>query len=451
MSGALDLFSPAAREWFRATFASPTEVQERGWQAVASGRHTLMTAPTGSGKTLAAFLWCLDRLAAEPAPPSRERCRVLYVSPLKALAVDVERNLRAPLVGLRLQSERLGLPVPDIGVAIRSGDTPADERRSMERTPPDVLITTPESLYLLLTSAARRVLSTVRWVIVDELHSVAATQRGAHLAISLERLSAITREEPQRIGLSATQRPLEEVGRFLAGAGRQVEIVDAGRRKTMEVRVEVPVEDMANLDRGAPPPEPPSGPAAAWAGELPQPRRSIWPPGSTSWPRARAMPPRAARSCSPTTARSPASSGRWWRTGSSPATCAAWSPPPRWSWASTWAPSTWSSRWSRRRAWRPASSASAAPATPSARSRAGSSCPSSAATCWRAPRWSSGCWPARSRPRSSRPTRWTWSPSRWSRWRPWTSGRWTTWPPCSGAPTPSATSAAAPWRPCWTC
>jgi len=277
MAGALDLFSPAAREWFRATFASPTEVQERGWQAVASGRHTLMTAPTGSGKTLAAFLWCLDRLAAEPAPPSRERCRVLYVSPLKALAVDVERNLRAPLVGLRLQSERLGLPVPDIGVAIRSGDTPADERRSMERTPPDVLITTPESLYLLLTSAARRVLSTVRWVIVDEIHSVAATKRGAHLAISLERLSAITREDPQRIGLSATQRPLEEVARFLGGAGRQVQIVDAGRRKTMEVRVEVPVEDMANLDRGAPPPEPPSGPAAAWAGELPQPRRSIWP------------------------------------------------------------------------------------------------------------------------------------------------------------------------------
>jgi ATP-dependent Lhr-like helicase len=276
MASALDLFSPAGRAWFRGAFAAPTEVQEQGWRAVASGRHTLMTAPTGSGKTLAAFLWCLDRLAGEPPPTAAERCRVLYVSPLKALAVDVERNLRAPLVGLRLQSERLGLPVPDIGVAIRSGDTPPDERRSMERTPPDVLITTPESLYLLLTSAARRVLASVRWVIVDEIHSVAATKRGAHLAISLERLCAVAREDPQRIGLSATQRPLELVGRFLGGTGREVAIVDAGRRKTMEVRVEVPVEDMANLDRGAPP-EPPSGNAAAWAAELPQPRRSIWP------------------------------------------------------------------------------------------------------------------------------------------------------------------------------
>src|SRR5215831_11092395 len=277
MRTALDLFSPAAREWFSGAFAAPTEVQERGWQTVASGSHTLMTAPTGSGKTLAAFLWCLDRLITEPSPERSDRCRVLYISPLKALAVDVERNLRAPLVGMRLHSQRLGLPVPDIGVAIRSGDTPAEERRSMERTPPDILITTPESLYLLLTSAARRVLASVRWVIVDEIHSVAATKRGAHLAISLERLCALTAEEPQRIGLSATQRPLEEVGRFLGGVGRDVAIVDAGRRKTMEVRVEVPVEDMANLDRGAPPPEPPSGNAAAWAGELPQPRRSIWP------------------------------------------------------------------------------------------------------------------------------------------------------------------------------
>ncbi|HKF76335.1 MAG TPA: DEAD/DEAH box helicase [Candidatus Dormibacteraeota bacterium] len=276
MAPALDLFSPAARGWFEAAFAAPTPVQEAGWRAVASGRHTLMAAPTGSGKTLAAFLWCLDRVAAETPPAAAERCRVLYVSPLKALAVDIERNLRAPLVGLRLQAERLGLPVPEVTVAIRSGDTPAEDRRGMERRPPDVLITTPESLYLLLTSAARRVLTEVRWVIVDEIHSVAATKRGAHLAISLERLHALVRREPQRIGLSATQRPLEEVARFLGGAGRQVEIVDAGRRKTMDIRVEVPVEDMANLDRGAPQ-EAPSGPAAAWAGELPEPRRSIWP------------------------------------------------------------------------------------------------------------------------------------------------------------------------------
>jgi ATP-dependent Lhr-like helicase len=275
-----------------------------------------MTAPTGSGKTLAAFLWCLDRLASEPPPPARERCRVLYVSPLKALAVDVERNLRAPLVGLRRQAERLGLPVPDIGVAIRSGDTPTEDRRAMERVPPDILITTPESLYLLLTSAARARLASTRWVIVDEIHSVAATKRGSHLALSLERLCALTDSEPQRIGLSATQRPLDVVARFLGGVDRQVEIVDAGRRKTMEVRVEVPVEDMADLDRGAPAPKPlprpiggvpgadsppPSrastprsggrgagegtggGTAVAadgeppWAAELPEPRRSIWP------------------------------------------------------------------------------------------------------------------------------------------------------------------------------
>ncbi|MDQ6743360.1 MAG: DEAD/DEAH box helicase [Candidatus Dormibacteraeota bacterium] len=275
MPSALELFSPPAREWFSDTFESPTEVQEQGWRAVAGGQNTLMTAPTGSGKTLAAFFWCLDRLAGEPQPPAAERCRVLYVSPLKALAVDVERNLRAPLAGLRSRSERLGLPPPQLAVAIRSGDTPAEERRGMERTPPDILITTPESLYLLLTSAARRILRSVRWVILDEIHSVAATKRGAHLAISLERLCALTDSEPQRIGLSATQRPLEEVGRFLVGAGRSVEIVDAGRRKTMEIRVEVPVEDMANLESGVP--DAPSGPAAVWGGELPAPRRSIWP------------------------------------------------------------------------------------------------------------------------------------------------------------------------------
>src|SRR5215467_2796426 len=306
MAGALDLFSPAAREWFSGVFAAPTEVQERGWRAVASGSHTLMTAPTGSGKTLAAFMWCLDRLVTEASPPRGERCRVLYISPLKALAVDVERNLRAPLVGLRLHSRRLSLPVPDIAVTIRSGDTPADERRSMERTPPDILITTPESLYLLLTSAARRVLASVRWVIVDEIHSVAATKRGAHLAISLERLCALMQHEPQRIGLSATQRPLQEVGRFLGGVGREVAIVDAGARKTLEVRVEVPVEDMANLDRGVPAPRVSRGggleggvppldrgvpaprvsrgggleggvPLPEFADELPLPRRSIWP------------------------------------------------------------------------------------------------------------------------------------------------------------------------------
>ncbi|HET7420477.1 MAG TPA: DEAD/DEAH box helicase [Candidatus Dormibacteraeota bacterium] len=245
---AMDLFSPPVREWFRATFAVPTAVQERGWQEVAAGRHVLMAAPTGSGKTLAAFLWCLDRLASEPAPPEAERCRVLYVSPLKALAHDVDRNLRSPLVGIRHQMESQGLNAPDVQVAIRTGDTPTEVRRSMERHPPDILITTPESLFLILTSAARKILAPVRWLIVDEIHSVASTKRGSHLALSLERLCEVTKVEPQRIGLSATQRPLEEVGRFLGGSDREVSIVDAGRLKTMDVRVEVPVEDMTRLN-----------------------------------------------------------------------------------------------------------------------------------------------------------------------------------------------------------
>jgi ATP-dependent helicase Lhr and Lhr-like helicase len=244
---ALDLFSPPVRDWFEASFAEPTSVQERGWAEVARGRHVLMAAPTGSGKTLAAFLWCLDRLASEPMPAEAERCRVLYVSPLKALAHDVDRNLRSPLVGIRHQMEAAGKTPPDISVAIRTGDTPADLRRSMERHPPDILITTPESLFLLLTSAARKILGSVRWLIVDEIHSVASTKRGSHLALSLERLCELTHVEPQRIGLSATQRPLEEVGRFLAGGDREVAIVDAGRLKTMEVTVEVPVEDMTRL------------------------------------------------------------------------------------------------------------------------------------------------------------------------------------------------------------
>src|SRR2546426_8129273 len=180
-------------------------------------------------------------------PAEAERCRVLYVSPLKALAHDVDRNLRPPLLGIRNQVEVAGGVAPDITAAIRTGDTPSEVRRSMERHPPDILITTPESLYLILTSAARRILASVRWLIVDEIHSVAATKRGSHLALSLERLAALTKVEPQRIGLSATQRPLEEVAKFLGGTRRDVAIVDAGRLKTMEVRGEVPVEDMTRL------------------------------------------------------------------------------------------------------------------------------------------------------------------------------------------------------------
>ncbi|MFC7275247.1 ATP-dependent helicase [Paractinoplanes rhizophilus] len=244
----LEDFGRATREWFTAAFAAPTAAQAGAWQAIGAGRSALVVAPTGSGKTLAAFLWSLDRLAREPAPKDpRHRCRVLYVSPLKALAVDVERNLRAPLTGIRQASGRLGVPPPDITVGMRTGDTPADERRLFARTPPDILITTPESLFLLLTSAARESLRGVETVIVDEVHAVAATKRGAHLALSLERLDALLPKPAQRIGLSATVRPIDETARFLGGS-RDVTIVQPPSAKTIEVAVEVPVEDMTRLD-----------------------------------------------------------------------------------------------------------------------------------------------------------------------------------------------------------
>ncbi|HVK20690.1 MAG TPA: ATP-dependent helicase, partial [Actinokineospora sp.] len=244
---ALDLFSPATRQWFAGAFVAPTDAQTGAWRAAAAGEHALVVAPTGSGKTLAAFLWALDRLAAEgPPADAKHRCRVLYVSPLKALAVDVQRNLRAPLAGIRQAAHRLDLPEPDITVGMRTGDTPADERRAFARTPPDVLVTTPESLFLLLTSAARESLRGVRTVIVDEVHAVAGVKRGSHLALSLERLDALLDRPAQRIGLSATVRPVDEVSGFLGG-GRPVTLVQPKIGKTIEVRVEVPTEDMASL------------------------------------------------------------------------------------------------------------------------------------------------------------------------------------------------------------
>ncbi|MBC6450777.1 ATP-dependent helicase [Actinokineospora xionganensis] len=244
---ALDLFTPATRQWFAGAFVAPTEAQTGAWRAAAAGEHALVVAPTGSGKTLAAFLWALDRLAAEGPPvEAKHRCRVLYVSPLKALAVDVQRNLRAPLAGIRQASHRLGLPEPDITVGMRTGDTPADERRAFARTPPDVLVTTPESLFLLLTSAARESLRGVRTVIVDEVHAVAGAKRGSHLALSLERLDALLERPAQRIGLSATVRPVDEVSGFLGG-GRPVTLVQPKIGKTVEIRVEVPTEDMSSL------------------------------------------------------------------------------------------------------------------------------------------------------------------------------------------------------------
>src|ERR1700720_2980696 len=228
----LATFSPGTRTWFERTFEAPTPAQELGWPAIATGEHVLIQAPTGSGKTLAAFLSAIDRLTAAPG----EGLRVLYVSPLKALNYDIERNLRGPLAGLSSA----------LRVGVRTGDTPAKERRELIKEPPDILITTPESLYLLLTSAARETLRGVETLILDEVHAVAGTKRGAHLALSVERLERLTAVAPQRIGLSATQRPLEEIGRFVSG-GRPIQLVDAGTRKELDLQVVVPVDDLREL------------------------------------------------------------------------------------------------------------------------------------------------------------------------------------------------------------
>ncbi|MFN2432394.1 MAG: DEAD/DEAH box helicase [Gemmatimonadota bacterium] len=300
----LSPFGRATRAWFESAFPAPTPAQTAAWRAIAAGDSALVVAPTGSGKTLAAFLWAIDRLAArEPpapqAPPARDLgrqrrrsrtrasaapassagsraggvpaggVRVLYVSPLKALAVDVERNLRSPLAGIRGAAARLGLAPPAISVGVRTGDTPQEERRRFAADPPDVLITTPESLFLILTSQAREALRTVDTVIVDEVHAVAGTKRGSHLALSLERLDALLEHPAQRIGLSATVRPLAEVARFLGGE-RPVTVVDERGDKAFDLRVVVPVEDMAELGR------PTSGIASGPASGA-EPRSSVWP------------------------------------------------------------------------------------------------------------------------------------------------------------------------------
>jgi len=313
---ALDLFQPSVRAWFAGAFPEPTRPQQLGWPAIARGESTLILAPTGSGKTLAAFLWCLNRLMFEPAPPPKERCRVLYISPLKALATDVERNLRAPLAGIANAANAAGVPVTIPNIAIRTGDTPSSERARFQREAADILITTPESLFLLLTSNARDRLVHVDTVIIDEIHALVPGKRGAHLALSLERLEALRAAGPpkgtasppkgghyvpadvvsgfsrtlQRIGLSATQRPLDEVARFLGGAEprragkrrpavkprqergkageqarmeaaeadvheeftgedaapvfRPVTIVNASEKKQLTLRIEIPIEDL---------------------------------------------------------------------------------------------------------------------------------------------------------------------------------------------------------------
>ena len=294
----LTSFHPAVRDWFNASFGAPTRAQGLGWPAISAGDWALITAPTGSGKTLTAFLWALDRLMFTERPEKQRRCRVLYISPLKALAVDVERNLRAPLTGIANLASSRGEKFVMPEIAIRTGDTPQSERARFQRDPADILITTPESIYLMLTSNAREVLRGVQTVIIDEIHALVPTKRGAHLALSIERLSMLCEEEPQRIGLSATQRPLEEVAGFLGGclvAGsrptkqlsnpatqqlhdeftdhtkshfRKTHIIDTGERKQLSLRVEVPVEEMAKLRERD---DIPSGAAAQ------SPRQSIWP------------------------------------------------------------------------------------------------------------------------------------------------------------------------------
>ncbi|MET4582849.1 ATP-dependent Lhr-like helicase [Conyzicola nivalis] len=268
MGDVLSRFSPATREWFDGAFSEPTAAQLGAWEAVSSGSHALVVAPTGSGKTLAAFLWAIDRLASTPPPQNPlHRTRVLYISPLKALGVDVERNLRAPLVGVTQTAKRLGVPAPDVTVGVRSGDTTPGDRRVLARTPPDILITTPESLYLMLTSAAKETLVGIETVIIDEVHAVASTKRGAHLAVSLERLDAMLEKPAQRIGLSATVRPREEVARFLAGAA-PVTIVAPVSSKKFDLTVVVPVEDMTELG---------AAPALEGSAAGSTPQGSIWP------------------------------------------------------------------------------------------------------------------------------------------------------------------------------
>jgi ATP-dependent Lhr-like helicase len=419
-AGSLPGFSEATGAWFNAAFAEPTRAQSLAWQSIGNGEHTLVIAPTGSGKTLAAFLWAIDKLASEPVPANpRHRCRVLYISPMKALAVDVERNLRSPLTGVRHAARRLGLAEPDITVAVRTGDTAADERRKMSSKPPDILITTPESLFLLLTSQARESLRGVQTVIVDEVHALAGGKRGAHLALSLERLDALRMSaEPrpagpaQRIGLSATVRPPEEVATFLGGA-LPVTIVAPPSEKRLDLQIVVPVEDMADLQTtepaGGPQQDAPGGPEQA-ADQARQ--HSIWPHvearvldlieahrSTIVFANSRGLAERLCGRLNDLATERAAEAGQEGNDtdpGGFGLARMPWWPPPASSSASTWAPWTWSSRSSRRHRWPADCSAPGGPGTTSATSPAASSSPSTRVTWSRPPSSRRRCEPGRS-------------------------------------------------------
>src|SRR5262245_30922353 len=241
VSAALASFHPTIQRWFAEKLGAPTPPQERGWPLIREGRHVLIAAPTGSGKTLTAFLSALDSLLKESTLP--DETRVLYVTPLRALSNDVQKNLAGPLAELREMDPSL----PEVRVVVRTGDTPQKERQGMVKRPPHVLVTTPESLYLLLTNGGgRKILSTVKTVILDEVHALVGDKRGSHLALSLERLVALTGEF-QRIGLSATQKPIESTARFVCGVGRECAIVDVGHFRQMDLAVEIPSSPLSTI------------------------------------------------------------------------------------------------------------------------------------------------------------------------------------------------------------
>ncbi len=455
-------FSAPTRAWFGEAFAEPTRAQVLGWAPISAGRHTLLHAPTGSGKTLAAFLWCLDRLFADPTPRQRERrLRVLYVSPLKALTYDVERNLRAPLAGIRRTAERLGIDLPEVRVASRTGDTPADARRQLVKDPPEILVTTPESLYLLLTSQAREALRGVEYVIVDEVHALAGTKRGAHLALSLERLCALTDVDPQRIGLSATQRPLSAIAAFLGGVGRAVEIADAGSRKPLALEVIVPVDDLGHLADAAPDTAGPVERHSIWPSIYPRLLELIRAHHSTLvFVNSRRLAERLASRLNELAGEElvrahHGSIAREQRlqieeelkAGRLPALVATSSlelgidmgaidlviqieAPPSVA---------------------AGCSGSGGPGTRSGSRRPARSSRSTAVTCSRRRSWCGACSTARSRRRASRATPLTSSRSRSSRRAPWTAGRSTRCTRSSSVPSHSATSRANSWRGCSTC